>query len=110
MAQEASPREVVIYADQDGNEPFTDWLNGLRDAKARSRIRMRLRRIEQGNYGDFKHVGDGVFELRLFFGPGYRVYFAEEKGRIVLLLTGGNKSTQDKDIKTAIEYWKEYQK
>ncbi len=68
----------------------------------------RIGRLEYGLYGDCESVGDGVSELRIFLGPGYRVYFAEEVRHIVVLLCGGDKSTQDKDIKTAKTYWKEY--
>ncbi len=71
---------------------------------------MRLDRLEQGNFGDCKAVGDGVLELRMDFGPGYRVYFAEDGPDVVLLLLGGDKSTQDKDIETAKTYWREYRK
>lgn len=108
MAQEARPRTIVRYKDESGIEPFTDWLEGLRDAKTRLRILRRVDRMESGNYGDFKSLKEGVFELRLFFGAGYRVYFAEEGDDIVLLLIGGDKSTQDKDIETAKDYWKEH--
>ena len=71
---------------------------------------MRLDRLEKGNFGDCKPVGEGVLELRLDFGPGYRVYFAEESATIVLLLIGGDKSTQIKDIRTAKTHWQEYRK
>ncbi len=98
----------MVYQDADGNEPFTEWLNGLRDVKGRKRISIRLRRLEQGNYGDCQPVGEGVLELRMFFGPGYRVYFGEEGDTIVFLLCGGDKSSQKKDIETAKAYWKEH--
>ena len=71
---------------------------------------MRLDRLELGNFGDCKPVGEGVLELRLDFGPGYRVYFAEDGPIIVLLLIGGDKNTQTKDIKTAKAYWQEHRK
>jgi len=69
---------------------------------------MRLRRIEQGNYGDCKHIQNGLFELRFFFGPGYRIYFGEDGNTLVILLCGGDKSSQKKDILKAIKYWNEY--
>ena len=75
----------------------------------RARIRVRLDRLEQGNLGDCKSLGDGVSELRIDCGPGYRLYFAEDGPVIVLLLIGGDKGTQAKDIKTAKQYWSEYQ-
>lgn len=109
MAQATTPKDVIIYADEDGKEPFTDWLDGLRDKQGRKRIETRLLRLEQGNYGDCEPVGEGVSELRLFFGPGYRVYFGEDAGNIVVLLCGGDKDSQTRDIETAKTYWKEYQ-
>lgn len=102
------PRELKVYESPSGSAPFDDWLGSLRDGKSRARIEVRLDRLEQGNFGDCKPVGDGVLELRMDFGPGYRVYFAEDGPAIVLLLIGGDKSTQDKDIKTAKSYWREY--
>jgi putative addiction module killer protein len=74
----------------------------------RKRILARLSRLKQGNYGDCEIVGEGISELRMFFGSGYRVYFGEEENHIVILLCGGDKSSQSKDIKQAKEYWKEY--
>lgn len=102
------PKTVIVYSDKAGKEPFTKWLNSLKDASDRRRILMRLRRIEQGNYGDCKHVQNGVFELRLFFGPGYRIYFGEDGDTLVILLCGGDKGSQHKDIRQAIRYWDEY--
>lgn len=110
MAHVARPKTVVIYADENGTEPFTEWLKGLRDPQTRRRILIRLRRVEQGNYGDYKPLQDGVYELRLQFGPGYRVYFAEDGDTVVVILGGGDKSTQNKDIDSAKTCWKEYQR
>lgn len=73
-----------------------------------ARIRNRISRIEDGNFGDCKNIGDGIFELRLFFGPGYRIYFGKYKKTSVILLSGGDKSSQNKDIKQAKLYLKEY--
>lgn len=106
---EAIPRELRLYETSAGACPFEEWLEALRDARGRAQIRVRLDRLEQGNLGDCKPIGDGVRELRIDIGPGYRVYFAEDGPRIVLLLAGGDKSTQTKDIKTAKKFWKEYQ-
>ena len=78
--------------------------------KAREKIRVRLDRMSLGNYGDCHGVGEGVKELRIDFSPGYRVYFGQEGGTIVLLLCGGDKSTQAKDIETARRYWNEYRR
>jgi putative addiction module killer protein len=107
---EAQPRELRVYETPSGTVPFDDWLNGLRDAKGRARIQVRLDRLENGNFGDCDPVGEGVFELRMDFGPGYRAYFAEENATIVLLLIGGDKKTQVKDIKTAKSYWRQHRK
>jgi len=108
MADTAKKREVLFYQDANGKEPFTDWLENLRDIKARRRILKRLRLVEQGHFGDCKAVGGGVTELRFFFGSGYRVYLGEASSNFVLLLTGGDKASQSKDIKKAKAYWKEY--
>jgi putative addiction module killer protein len=102
------PNKIIIYHDAAGNEPFTDWLNGLRDATTRRRILKRLLRLEQGHFGDVKSVGADVKELRFFFGAGYRVYFAEDGDTIVVLLCGGDKDSQSRDIRLAQAYWQEY--
>lgn len=109
MAEPVTQKELIIYQDEKGNEPFTDWLKKLRDQKGRRRILARLRRLEQGNYGDCEPVGEGVSELRMFFGSGYRVYFGEDANNIILIICGGDKSSQSKDIKFAKACWKEYQ-
>jgi len=103
-----NPKNVIIYQTAVGQEPFTDWLNSLRDPTSRRRILKRLLRLEQGHYGDSKSVGDGINELRFFFGAGYRVYFAEDGDTIVILLCGGDKSSQRRDIEKAQAYWQEY--
>lgn len=103
-----TPKTVIVFRTATGKEPFTDWLNGLRDGRSRRRILQRLFRLESGNFGDCKAVGGGVSELRFFFGPGYRVYFGEDGDTIVVLLCGGDKSSQRRDIRQAQTYWKEY--
>jgi len=104
---ENKKRTLRNYTTQSGRIPFLDWLGTLKEPLVRHRIRRRLDRVELGNYGDYKILVEGVCELRLDFGPGYRIYFAEEGDVIVILLCGGDKSTQVKDIKTARNYWKE---
>ena len=104
------PKTVIVYRDAAGVEPFTDWLNGLRDARTRRRILQRLFRLESGNYGDYKRIGAGVSELRFFFGPGYRVYYSLEHENVILLLIGGTKDTQHRDIQTAKAYSADYRR
>ena len=108
MTNGNTPKTVIVYRDEAGNEPFTDWLNSLRDSTTRRRILKRLLQLEQGHYGDVKPVGAGVNELRFFFGAGYRVYFGEEDNKIVVLLCGGDKSGQRRDVQKAQAYWQEY--
>ena len=88
------PKELQIYETEDGRAPLSEWLAFLRDIKARAKIRVRLDRVSLGNLGDCHGVGDGVQELRIDYGPGYRVYFGQIGAAIVLLLCGGDKSTQ----------------
>ncbi len=106
---EVNQKTLLTYQMADGRVPFNEWLEGLRDLQARTIIRVRLNRVRLGLLGDCKSVGEGVFELRIFFGPGYRVYFAQEGSQIILLLCGGDKSSQRKDREKAIEYWRDYQ-
>ena len=84
-------------------EAYARWFGGLRDRQARVRIDVRIRRLSLGNPGDVKPVGEGVSELRINYGPGYRVYFVARGKTLVVLLAGGDKRTQDRDIKTAID-------
>lgn len=108
MTDKATPKQVIVYSTPNEKEPFTDWLNDLRDVMGRKRILARISRLQQGNYGDCEAVGEGISELRMFFGPGYRVYFGERGNDIVILLFGGDKDSQDKDIQQAKIYWQEY--
>jgi len=84
-------------------EEYSDWFANLRDKQARARINTRIRRLSLGNPGDVKPVGEGVSELRIDYGPGYRVYFLQRGREVVILLAGGDKRTQQKDIRTALE-------
>lgn len=104
----AHPREVEVYQTPNGREPFTEWLESVRDLKTRRRIQARLNSLKIGNFGDFQSVGDGIFELRLHFGAGYRIYYSEIRNTIVLLLCGGSKSGQARDINRAKTYWRQY--
>jgi putative addiction module killer protein len=107
---EAQEKTIPTYVKADGSAPFNDWLEALKDRKARAIIRTRINRVRLGNLGDCKSVGEGVSELRIKFGAGYRVYFEQEGDTIIILLFGGDKSSQDKDIKQAKAYWKDYQR
>ncbi|MFN3999375.1 type II toxin-antitoxin system RelE/ParE family toxin [Algoriphagus sp.] len=87
---------------------FDKWLRKLDDRKAKAKILLRLQRIESGNLGDVSSVGDGIEEIRIHFGPGYRIYFKKQGDKLILLLIGGDKSTQDSDIKKAKSIWNHY--
>jgi putative addiction module killer protein len=102
--------ELLEYVTERGVNPFRKWLDDLRDIKARAVIRVRLNRVRLGNFGDTKSVGEGVSELRIDYGPGYRVYFGRSGNTIVILLCGGQKRTQKKDIRTAQHHWSDYQR
>lgn len=84
-------------------EVYANWFSQLRDRQARARIDVRIRRLSLGNPGDAKPVGEGVSELRIDYGPGYRVYFIQRGAMMIVLLAGGDKSTQNRDIQTALE-------
>lgn len=84
-------------------EVFDTWFAGLKDKQAARRVQVRIDRAEGGNFGDCEPVGEGVSEMRIHYGPGYRVYFAQRGMEVVILLAGGDKSTQSRDIKTALE-------
>lgn len=101
--------EVRQYQTANGHVPFAEWLKALRDRQAVRAITARLTRLQAGNRGDWKPVGTGVFELRMDTGPGYRVYCGQDGETLVLLLCGGDKRTQTKDIERAHDYWKDYQ-
>ena len=88
-------------------EIFRDWLDGLKDRRAKARIQARIDRVELGNFGDVAPVGEGVSELRIFYGPGYRIYFMQRGPVVVILLSGGDKSTQKSDIARAKEIAKQ---
>jgi len=104
------PYSIEYYLNDEGDAPFKVWLDGLSDITARARIRIRLDRVRLGNLGVHRSVGDGVHELKIDFGPGYRVYFAFEGKSIILLLAGGDKSSQVKDITLAIRYMADYKR
>ncbi len=92
----------------EGRCPFEEWLNELGDVVGRAVVRKRLNRVRVGNLGNTRSIGEGVSELKIDFGPGYRVYFGEEGSKVIVLLTGGDKGSQDRDIRKAKECWKDY--
>ena len=100
----------LFYQDENGNRPFGVWLAKLKkkDQIAAAKINTRIDRAEAGNFGDHKFERDGVWELRIDYGPGYRVYYSLEDGEIILLHIGGTKRTQDADIDKAVEYLKDF--
>jgi putative addiction module killer protein len=102
--------ELLEYLTEDGENPFHNWLISLKDRSARARIRVRLNHVRLGNLGDCKAVGKGVNELRVDCGPGYRVYYGKSGTTVVILLCGGSKKSQSKDIRLAQAYWADFQR
>ena len=100
--------EIKVLETDEGKVPFEEWYDSLRDKLTKVRIRRRLDRIELGNFGDTESVGEGVYELRLHFGSGYRVYFGRVGSMVIVLVGGGDKSRQQKDIAQAQAIWRQY--
>lgn len=101
--------QIEHYLNSDGRDPFADWLASLADRRARAFAVVRVGRMEAGAFGDCKPVGAGVWEARIDYDPGYRVYYARAGNRLILLLTGGDKRKQKADIARAVDYWKDWQ-
>ena len=102
--------DIQTYQATDGSEPYALWLTGLSDRQARARVLVRVQRMAAGNFGDCKPLDAGVWELRIDWGPGYRVYYALAGHRVVLLLVGGDKRRQRADITAAVGYWQDWQR
>lgn len=103
--------QVFHYLDSRGRDVYQVWLDGLRDLSARVAIQRRIDRIaDSGNLGSHRFCRDGVWELKIDVGPGYRVYYAEMRKAMVLLFCGGSKRTQERDIEQAVKYWNDYQR
>ena len=100
---------VLEYLDREGSSPFANWFGGL-DATAAAKVTTAVRRMELGHFSNVKGVGTGIFEYRIDFGPGYRVYFGKDGDTVVILLGGGTKKRQHRDIATAQERWEDYKK
>lgn len=98
------------YTNEFGNSPYALWLGSLKDARAKARIILHVDKMELGLFGDSRPIGYGLSELRIHYGPGYRVYYGKEDMHMYLLLCGGNKSTQSKDIRLAIKHWKDHER
>jgi putative addiction module killer protein len=105
---EPKPRTVLVYERPDGSQPYIEWLSCIQDIRARATITTRLNRVALGLLGDHHDLGNGVWELRIDYGPGYRIYYGEWHGYVVLLLMGGTKRGQQRDIKTAKEYFENF--
>ena len=101
--------ELQKYVTETGICPFDEWFDTL-DSTTKARIDVRFDRVITGNFGDYKSVGEGIYELRFFFGSGYRVYYAISGKRIILLLIAGSKKSQNKDIKMAQRFWTNYKR
>lgn len=106
---EAVKYEIGYYTTRNGKIPLNEWFLDLKDGRAEAIVRKRIDRISRGNFGDCKLLGDGLFELRVHFGPGYRIYFGKHKMLYILLLCGGDKRMQRWDIMRAKHYWADYQ-
>ena len=102
--------EIRYYVTGDGKTPFIQWLRKLRNQRARDRIHVQLDRLRLGLDGDYRSVGGGVHELRIHYGPGYRIYFGYSDKAIILLLCGGSKKSQQRDIERAKRYWVDYRR
>ncbi|MCD4814399.1 type II toxin-antitoxin system RelE/ParE family toxin [bacterium] len=103
-----SIRVILQFETSEGKCPFRKWLLSLHDEKVRAQVRARLDRLRLGNSGDHRFLGEGIQELRIHYGPGYRIYYGEQGRKIVLLLYGGIKNTQKQDIRKAKQYWQDY--
>ena len=105
---ETRKRVTRHYIDANGKDVFREWIDNLRDASGRHHILKRIDRLEEGKFGDHRHVAGGVWEMRIHHGPGYRVYYGEDGPIIVLLICGGDKDSQRKDIDKALNLWSYY--
>ncbi len=107
---EVCSKVIKIFCDSNGKQPFLEWLNSLKDERAIDRIKARLARVRLGNFGQTRSLGAGIQELKIDYGPGYRIYFGQDGDVLVILLCGGDKRKQDEEIKAAKRYWASYKK
>ena len=110
LSMEVFPYTIEYYLTEKGEKPFKEWLDGLKNISARQKVRIRLDRVRLGGLGKNRSVGSGVSELKIDYGPGYRVYYAIEERTVILLLLGGDKLSQRGDIALAREYWKDHKR
>jgi len=102
--------DLIVYQQEQGQRPFEKWLNSLRDKRAQARVAQRMLQVQKGTLGDWKPVGDGVFELRIDVGAGYRVYCGRHGNTLVVLLCGGDKGSQSSDIERAKDFWADWKR
>ena len=100
---------VLQYVTASGRRPFQDWIDSIKVKAIKASVAARIGRVRAGTFGDWRSVGDGVFELRVDRGPGYRIYLARQEPTLVILLAGGEKKSQQIDINRAKAYWKDYE-
>lgn len=100
--------ELVYHVSESGGIPYREWFESLNDFRVQAIIDARLLHLRLGNFGRCEPLGPGIFELKIYYGPGYRIYFGKAAGKTILLLCGGDKSTQRSDIHMALRYWKHY--
>jgi putative addiction module killer protein len=103
-------RRAFHYRTAEGAEPYVEYVDSLKDRVGAAKIRIRVRRAELGNLGAHRGVGEGVIEMKIDFGPGYRVYFGIHGENTIILLCAGDKSSQEKDIRSALDYWRDYRR
>lgn len=102
-------RKAQEYLREDGSAPFAKWLKMLKDIRARAKVVKAVNKMQTGNFGDHKSVGEGVMEYRIDYGPGYRLYYALDGDELIILFCGGDKSSQPSDIQQAKGFWHDYQ-
>ncbi len=107
---ESFKKDIIYYKKDNGEYLFKSWIDGLKDKVGLAIIKSRIQRVRRGNLGDCKSLGDGIFELKIKYGPGYRVYYAHLSNELILLISGGNKKTQSRDIIEAKKYLKDYRR
>ena len=99
------PLEIKYYKNSHGSSPFLEWMENLSDRVGRAKIKLHIDKLLRGNFGNCRSVGDGLHELKIHYGPGYRVYFCWLGRQLILIFCGGSKRTQDRDIEKAKQYW-----